>query len=137
MLSNLTFLVFFSLLFFQPYWNMVWSSPFQIITSVYFLWQELGPSVLAGLFTMIFLIPVNGFIAAKVKSFQIAQMKEKDKRVKHMNEILQGIKVQYILSVLKALENIISIEASSDNLVCIFFSITSATQKNKILPNFL
>ena len=78
---------------FQPYWNMLWSAPFQIFASVYFLWQELGPSVLAGLLTMVLLIPVNGVIAAKVKTFQMAQMKEKDKRVKQMNEILQGIRV--------------------------------------------
>ncbi|CAG2055590.1 unnamed protein product [Timema podura] len=52
-----------------------------------------GPSVLAGVGVMIFLIPVNGFIANKAKSLQILQMKSKDKRVKLMNEILNGIKV--------------------------------------------
>lgn len=75
------------------YINMIWSAPLQIILSLYFLWQELGPSVLAGLAVMIILIPVNGFIANKVKSLQIKQMKNKDERVKLMNEILSGIKV--------------------------------------------
>ena len=42
---------------------------------------------------MILLIPVNGFIAVKAKALQVKQMKEKDNRVKMMNEILQGIKV--------------------------------------------
>lgn len=42
---------------------------------------------------MIILIPVNGFIANKVKELQIKQMKNKDDRVKLMNEILSGIKV--------------------------------------------
>lgn len=42
---------------------------------------------------MIILIPVNGFIANKVKQLQIRQMKNKDERVKLMNEILSGIKV--------------------------------------------
>lgn len=73
--------------------NMIWSAPFQIILSLYFLWNELGPSVLAGLAVMIILIPVNGFIANKVKTLQIKQMKNKDERVKLMNEILSGIKV--------------------------------------------
>jgi len=77
-----------------PYLNMVWSAPMQIVGAVYFLWQELGPSVLAGLATMVFLIPVNGWVAAKTRTFQIKQMKEKDKRVKQMNEILQGMKVR-------------------------------------------
>lgn len=39
------------------------------------------------------LIPVNGFIANKAKNLQIKQMKNKDERVKLMNEILNGIKV--------------------------------------------
>ncbi|XP_017782317.1 PREDICTED: multidrug resistance-associated protein 1 isoform X1 [Nicrophorus vespilloides] len=75
------------------YLNMIWSAPFQIILALYFLWQVLGPSVLAGLAVMIILIPVNGFIANRVKDLQIKQMKNKDERVKLMNEILSGIKV--------------------------------------------
>ena len=54
----------------------------------------IGPSVFAGLAVMIILIPVNGFIANKVKTLQIKQMKNKDERVKMMNEILSGIKVR-------------------------------------------
>ncbi|KAJ8896861.1 hypothetical protein PR048_002207 [Dryococelus australis] len=42
---------------------------------------------------MIILIPVNGYIANKAKILQIRQMKNKDERVKLMNEILSGIKV--------------------------------------------
>ncbi|XP_046388373.1 multidrug resistance-associated protein 1 isoform X3 [Ischnura elegans] len=75
------------------YLNMIWSAPLQIILALYFLWNTLGPSVLAGLAVMIILIPVNGFIASRVKSLQIRQMKNKDQRVKLMNEILSGIKV--------------------------------------------
>ncbi|CAL4099766.1 unnamed protein product, partial [Meganyctiphanes norvegica] len=75
------------------YINMLWSAPLQIILAIYFLWQILGPSVLAGLAVMVVLIPVNGFIANKVKTLQIKQMKNKDQRVKLMNEILNGIKV--------------------------------------------
>ena len=42
---------------------------------------------------MILLIPINGVIASKVRKLQISQMKSKDKRVKMMNEILNGMKV--------------------------------------------
>lgn len=52
-----------------------------------------GPSVLAGVAVMVILIPINGFIANRTKILQISQMKSKDKRVKLMNEILNGIKV--------------------------------------------
>ncbi|XP_060527505.1 multidrug resistance-associated protein 1-like [Cylas formicarius] len=73
--------------------NLLWSSPFQICLAVYFLWQELGPSIMAGLAVMILLIPINGFIVNKNKKLQIKQMKDKDERVKLMNEILSGIKI--------------------------------------------
>ena len=69
------------------------SAPLQIFVSLYLLWQTLGPSVLAGFFVMILLIPANIIIAAKTRQLQAKQMKEKDQRVKMMNEILQGIKV--------------------------------------------
>ncbi|XP_075908924.1 multidrug resistance-associated protein 1 isoform X2 [Petromyzon marinus] len=75
------------------YLNMLWSSPFQIVLAMYFLWQTLGPSVMAGVAIMILLIPVNGFIAVKTRSLQTEQMKLKDRRVKLMNEMLGGIKV--------------------------------------------
>ena len=61
--------------------------------SVYFLWQQLGPSTLAGLAVMILMIPLNGVVATKMKKYQISQMKDKDKRCKLMDEILNGIKV--------------------------------------------
>ena len=82
----------------MPYFNMLWSAPLQIILCVVFLWQIVGPSVLAGLLIMVLLVPVNGFIAMKAKALQVKQMKEKDNRVKMMNEILQGIKVMTYLT---------------------------------------
>ncbi|KAK9886055.1 hypothetical protein WA026_014838 [Henosepilachna vigintioctopunctata] len=77
----------------MSYTNLIWSAPLQIILSLYFLWEILGPSVLAGLAVMIMLIPINSYLANKVKTFQIEQMKTKDERVKLMNEVLNGIKV--------------------------------------------
>ena len=41
---------------------------------------------------MVFMIPLNGVVASKMKKFQISQMKDKDKRCKTMDEILNGIK---------------------------------------------
>ena len=42
---------------------------------------------------MILAIPLNGIVAGITKKFQIEQMKNKDQRVKLMNEILGGVKV--------------------------------------------
>ncbi|XP_046388377.1 multidrug resistance-associated protein 1-like isoform X2 [Ischnura elegans] len=75
------------------YGYLVWSAPLQIMLAFYFLWQTLGPSILAGLAAMAILFPVNGFLANHVKALQIKQMKDKDKRVMLMNEVLSGIKV--------------------------------------------
>ncbi|XP_078610231.1 multidrug resistance-associated protein 1-like isoform X2 [Branchiostoma floridae x Branchiostoma japonicum] len=73
--------------------NMLWSAPFQIAVSLYFLWQTLGPSILAGLGVMILLIPVNAVLGNIIKKLQVKQMKHKDTRMKLMNEVLNGIKV--------------------------------------------
>ncbi|KAJ8785310.1 hypothetical protein J1605_007420 [Eschrichtius robustus] len=91
-----------------PFINLLWSAPLQIILAVYFLWQNLGPSVLAGVALMVLLIPLNGAVAVKMRAFQVGasncaapawslgqveQMKFKDSRIKLMSEILGGIKV--------------------------------------------
>ncbi|KAJ6660365.1 hypothetical protein lerEdw1_017788 [Lerista edwardsae] len=73
--------------------NMLWSAPLQICLALYFLWQALGPSVLAGVAVMVLLIPFNAVIAMKTRAFQVEQMRYKDSRIKLMNEILNGIKV--------------------------------------------
>ncbi|XP_027736449.1 canalicular multispecific organic anion transporter 2 isoform X2 [Empidonax traillii] len=73
--------------------NMLWSAPLQIFLALYFLWQALGPSVLAGVAVMVLLIPFNSAIAIKTRAFQVEQMRHKDSRIKLMNEILGGIKV--------------------------------------------
>uniref|UniRef100_A0A3Q3RKQ0 ATP-binding cassette, sub-family C (CFTR/MRP), member 3 n=1 Tax=Mastacembelus armatus TaxID=205130 RepID=A0A3Q3RKQ0_9TELE len=73
--------------------NMLWSAPLQIMLALYFLWQNLGPSVLAGVAVMIMLIPFNAVIAMKTRAYQVEQMQYKDTRIKLMNEILNGIKV--------------------------------------------
>ncbi|XP_028942698.1 canalicular multispecific organic anion transporter 1 isoform X2 [Antrostomus carolinensis] len=73
--------------------HQLWSSPLQIILSIVFLWGELGPSVLAGIGVMVLLIPINAFMVAKAKTIQVRNMKNKDERMKIMNEVLNGIKI--------------------------------------------
>ncbi|XP_073338250.1 ATP-binding cassette sub-family C member 2 [Pagrus major] len=73
--------------------HLLWSCPLQIIISIVFLWFELGPSVLAGLAVMVLMVPINGLLATKARKIQIENMKFKDKRLKIMNEILNGIKI--------------------------------------------
>lgn len=53
------------------YINMIWSAPLQVILALYFLWLNLGPSVLAGVAVMIFMVPVNAVMAMKTKTYQV------------------------------------------------------------------
>nr|AHK05642.1 ATP-binding cassette transporter sub-family C member 1 isoform X4 [Tigriopus japonicus] len=73
--------------------NTIWYSPTVIILSLAFLWEYVGPSCLAGLGVMIILIPVNAILSAKIKKYQVINMRKKDARLEVMNEILDGIKV--------------------------------------------
>ena len=77
----------------MTYIHMIWSAPFQIVFSVIFLYFTIQYAVLAGLFVMIMMIPINGVIAAINRKLQRKQMELKDKRIKTITEILNGIKV--------------------------------------------
>lgn len=72
--------------------NIVWTSPLVITLSIFFLWGYLGPSSLAGLAVMIILIPINSAVSTFMRKYQFANMVTKDKRIKVMNEVLDGIK---------------------------------------------
>ncbi|XP_062988537.1 ATP-binding cassette sub-family C member 2 [Elgaria multicarinata webbii] len=78
---------------FTNFAHQLWSAPLQIVLSIVFLWEELGPSVLAGIGVMVLLIPINALIVTKARSIQVKNMKYKDERMKVMNEILNGIKI--------------------------------------------
>jgi len=77
----------------MTYVNMTWSAPLQIILSLIFLYLSMGPSIFAGFAVMVVMIPLNAVLAAQVRKLQVKQMKEKDSRIKLVNEVLSGIKV--------------------------------------------
>ena len=53
-----------------------------------------GIATLAGLLTMLLVIPINGVIAKKQRTLQMEKLKLQDSRIKLTNEILNGIKVK-------------------------------------------
>lgn len=77
----------------MTYLHAVWYSFFQISLAVYFLWGQVGPSCLAGVVVIVFLIPVTKFIAAWLGRIQKLLMKARDERVALNNEILSSMKV--------------------------------------------
>lgn len=55
----------------MTYVNTVWSAPLQIIVSLYFLYNTMGVSILAGVGVMILLIPVNLLVSRLARSIQV------------------------------------------------------------------
>ncbi|XP_048588131.1 multidrug resistance-associated protein 1 [Nematostella vectensis] len=77
----------------MSYFNTVWSSPLQIAIALYFLYNTMGVSILAGIGVMLLLIPLNMFVTKLSRKLQVKTMEEKDKRMKIIGEVLNGIKV--------------------------------------------
>ncbi|EQB78215.1 multidrug resistance-associated protein 1-like protein [Camelus ferus] len=50
--------------------NLLWSAPFQILMAMSLIWQELGPAVLAGVAVLVFVIPLNAFVATRMKQLK-------------------------------------------------------------------
>lgn len=75
------------------YFHLIWAGPVTIALAIYFLWQILGVAVVTGLVVMLLMLPFNAWLATRIRTLQVEQMKKKDDRVKLMNEILNGIKV--------------------------------------------
>lgn len=73
--------------------NLLWSSPLQILLAMYLLFRLVGVASLVGFGVMIAVIPVNASILLKLRKLQEANMKEKDKRVKTVSEVLHSMKV--------------------------------------------
>lgn len=72
--------------------HVIWAAPIQIIVSVGLLLNYIGVSALIGLLATVATIPLQGFLIASQVKIRKATFSIVDKRVKLMNEILQGIK---------------------------------------------
>ena len=58
------------------------SSPLSIGLSLYFLYGYLGVASFAGLAVMVVLIPINAVLSSRLRKYQFANMKTKDKRIR-------------------------------------------------------
>lgn len=73
--------------------NSLWSAPLQLILSMTLLYQQLGMAVFAGILVMLLNAPLNAWIAGKLRTLQQMVMRSKDKRIKLLSEIFNGIKI--------------------------------------------
>ncbi|XP_041468071.1 ATP-binding cassette sub-family C member 10-like [Lytechinus variegatus] len=70
-----------------------WSLPFEVAVALYLLYRQVGVSFLAGLAFAILLMPFTKCLMEKIQKLNTEMMKQKDGRVKMMNEVLNGIRV--------------------------------------------
>ncbi|KAF9359851.1 hypothetical protein BGX26_011228 [Mortierella sp. AD094] len=75
------------------YLHVVWSGLFQIAIAMYLLFDTMSWAIFAGVTVMILMIPLNARLSVYMKDYQKEQMKNKDTRIKLMNELLNGIRV--------------------------------------------
>ncbi|RMZ75001.1 hypothetical protein DV737_g5549, partial [Chaetothyriales sp. CBS 132003] len=74
-------------------WGLqLWSAPLQIALCMMSLYNLVGISFMAGVASMILMVPINGLIARLMKTLQLSQMKYKDRRSRLMTEILTNMK---------------------------------------------
>ncbi|KAF7636050.1 hypothetical protein Mgra_00004499 [Meloidogyne graminicola] len=75
-----------------PLLQQIWSSPLQVVLSLYVLYQVIGWSVIGGVIFMVALIPCNFGVIRLTKLWQMEQMTLKDSRLRMINEVLTGIR---------------------------------------------
>lgn len=69
-----------------------WSIPFQLFTTLYLLYTQLGVAFVSGVIFAVLLIPINRYIALKIGKLSAFLMTAKDKRVQLTTETLTGAK---------------------------------------------
>ena len=72
---------------------LLWNAPLQITICIILLWRYLGAASLAGLATMLTLLPINALISNKSKFLLKKRHCLHDNRIKVTNEALNMIKI--------------------------------------------
>jgi ATP-binding cassette subfamily C (CFTR/MRP) protein 1 len=72
--------------------HQLWSAPLQIVICMVSLYNLVGWSMMSGVAVMLVSMPMQGWIAKKMKTLQEEQMKNKDSRTRLINEIVANMK---------------------------------------------
>lgn len=73
--------------------SMIFVAPAQIVLCLYLIYTQVGEAMFVGLGFMIFLIPIQAFVFINLFVYQKKFLALTDKRVKIMNELLEGIRI--------------------------------------------
>lgn len=72
--------------------HSLWSIPFQLFTSLYLLYTQVGLAFLTAVIFAVCLIPINRYVANKIGEVSTNLMSAKDERVSVTSECLNGAK---------------------------------------------
>ncbi|KAM6945546.1 ATP-binding cassette sub-family C member 4 [Aplochiton taeniatus] len=73
--------------------HYLWVGPLQAVTVVALLWQEIGPSCLAGMVVLVFLMPLQTVFGRLFSKFRSKTATFTDNRIRTMNEVVSGIRI--------------------------------------------
>mmetsp|Transcript_315 Transcript_315/g.262 ORF Transcript_315/g.262 Transcript_315/m.262 type:complete len:1379 (-) Transcript_315:315-4451(-) len=113
---------------FMRLWNRMWSAPFVLIAGIVYIYMYIGVNVFVGLAVMVLFLPVSIIFGKYQVQFQRKKMKETDKRIKLVSEMLIGVKVMKLNAwegaLLKILNFVRSVEMSAISKLHYFRGIT-------------
>uniref|UniRef100_A0A1A9WKS6 ABC-type xenobiotic transporter n=1 Tax=Glossina brevipalpis TaxID=37001 RepID=A0A1A9WKS6_9MUSC len=69
-----------------------WSIPFQLFTTLYLLYTQLGAAFIAGVIFAVSLIPINRWLAKRIANYSQGLMSAKDARLSTTKEVINGAK---------------------------------------------
>ncbi|XP_049611466.1 ATP-binding cassette sub-family C member 4 [Syngnathus scovelli] len=73
--------------------HFLWVGPLQAATVVGLLWQEIGPSCLAGMVVLMFLMPMQTLFGRLFSKFRSKTAILTDSRIRIMNEVVSGMRI--------------------------------------------
>ncbi|XP_041822001.1 ATP-binding cassette sub-family C member 4-like isoform X2 [Chelmon rostratus] len=73
--------------------HFLWVGPLQAAVVVGLLWLEIGPSCLAGMVVLMFLMPVQTMFGRLFSKFRSKTAVLTDNRIRTMNEVVSGIRI--------------------------------------------
>ena len=77
----------------SSYGHNLWSSPFQIVVAFTMLMLYIGPSAIVGLVVMAVSVPLKKWLAKKLEQLRQQVIVVTDRRVRLINDVLQGIQI--------------------------------------------
>ncbi|XP_053685764.1 probable multidrug resistance-associated protein lethal(2)03659 [Sabethes cyaneus] len=70
-----------------------WKGPIELVVFGYLIYRQIGPAGLIGVAFLLSFIPLQAWVGKKAASFRLKTAIRTDRRVRFMNEIIQGIQV--------------------------------------------